>query len=70
MNERRLLNEAETAKYLACSRQWLRKLRMRSVIREGRACGPAFIRAGRMIRYDKADLDHWIDERKHAPRAI
>lgn len=51
------LTEAETAKYLAMSRPWLRLQRMRGT-------GPAFIRIGRAIRYDIRDLDAWLNKHR------
>jgi predicted DNA-binding transcriptional regulator AlpA len=50
---RERITEAETAKYVAMSRPWLRLQRMRGT-------GPTFIRIGRAIRYDIRDLDAWL----------
>jgi predicted DNA-binding transcriptional regulator AlpA len=55
--EGRLLIEAETAKYIAMSRPWLRLGRMKGT-------GPPYIRIGRTIRYDIRDLDNWLDSKK------
>lgn len=56
----RLLGEAEAANYLGVSRSYLRKARMDGTI-GNRTPGPAFIRFGTMVRYDRADLDTWIE---------
>ena len=56
----RLLGEAEAAKYLGVSRSYLRKARMDGAV-GNRTPGPPFIRFGTMVRYDRADLDTWIE---------
>ena len=63
----RLLTEAEAAKFLGVSRQFLRKSRMDGH-RTGHADAPLWVKSGRMIRYAIEDLDRWIsDHRQSAP---
>ncbi len=52
------MSEAEAARYLGLSRAYLRQSRMRRPKRMIDA--PSYIRAGRAIRYLRADLDHWL----------
>lgn len=59
----RLLTEAETARYLNCSRTHLRRDRMR-VNHNPDHEGLPFVQLGRGIRYDRADLDRWIDSKR------
>jgi hypothetical protein len=56
----KLLNEADTARYIGFSRGFLRKARMEGN-RQGRTPAPPAIRFGRTIRYAVEDLDAWID---------
>lgn len=60
----RLLSEQQTASYIGMSRSFLRKSRMDGDL-PGRTPGPPYIRFGRAIRYDIADLDAWIEEHRH-----
>jgi excisionase family DNA binding protein len=57
------LNERQAAKYLGVSPGTLRLWRA-----ENRS--PRFFRAGKLIRYRRADLDSWIEARLSAPVAI
>jgi hypothetical protein len=50
-----LLCEVQAARALSLSSRTLQSWRLRGV-------GPAFVRAGRAIRYRRADLDRWISE--------
>lgn len=61
--ERKLLKEAEAARYLNVSCQFLRNSRMNGRVK-GRAEPPPYIRAGRMIRYCIEDLDAWIERHR------
>ena len=54
------LNERQAAKYLGVSAGTLRLWRT-----EGRA--PRFFRAGKLIRFRRADLDEWIEQRLSTP---
>lgn len=56
------LTEAEAAMYLSVSRSFLRQDRMYGH-RLGRAAGPKWLKAGRMIRYRVVDLDAWLEAR-------
>jgi excisionase family DNA binding protein len=49
-----LLGEVQAAKLLNLSTRTLQAWRIKG-------CGPAFVRAGRAIRYRKKDLDGWVD---------
>lgn len=49
----------EAADYIGLSESTLTKLRVFGG-------GPTYIKAGRCVRYDRADLDSWIDQRKRA----
>lgn len=59
----RLMNEFEAAEYLHMSVGWLRKSRMLGW-REGRTPAPPYVRLGRAIKYDPADLDEWINSNR------
>lgn len=48
------IQERDAARYIGMSVAWLRQGRQR-----GR--GPAYIQAGRAIRYRVSDLDAWLD---------
>lgn len=65
---RRLLKEQETAKYLGMSVAFLRKSRM-SGSRAGHTPGPPWVRLGRSVRYDLADLDQWIADNRRVPKS-
>lgn len=53
MQKDELLTEPETARRLGCSVSGLRKWRTEGT-------GPRYIRIGRLIRYQVADLDKWL----------
>ncbi len=60
----RLVTEADAAKYIGMSRDFLRKSRCEGNLK-GRTPAPPFIRTGaRAVRYDLRDLDAWIDENR------
>jgi predicted DNA-binding transcriptional regulator AlpA len=65
-----LLTESEAAHYIGMSVAYLRADRVRGTLK-GRTPGPSFLRLGRTIRYEKADLDQWIEQCrvKRGPRA-
>jgi excisionase family DNA binding protein len=52
-----LLTYKQAADYLTIPEETLRKWRA-----QGR--GPRSIKLGRHVRYDKADLDAWVEQRK------
>lgn len=55
----RLDTEKVAAAYLNVSCRTLQAWRLRGG-------GPAFVRVGRAIRYDRSDLDRYIAERTHS----
>ena len=57
------LNERQAAKYLGVSAGTLRLWRS-----ENRS--PRYFRAGKLIRFRRADLDAWIEARLSAPQAV
>lgn len=54
-----VLTEKEAAVYLGTSRSFLRRDRSEGS-RVKHISGPSYIRAGRMIRYLRSDLDDWL----------
>ena len=56
----RLLSEKEASTYTCMSRSFLRQARM-SGNRDNHTPAPPFIKIGRAVRYDKADLDTWLN---------
>jgi len=57
----RLLTEAQTAEYLSISCSTLRQQRHKGHIEGHLPCIP-FIKLGRNVRYDRADLEKWIKD--------
>jgi hypothetical protein len=53
-----VLDPGATAAYLGIAKQTLARWRC-----EGG--GPAFLKLGTRIRYERADLDVWLDARRH-----
>jgi len=56
-NRRKLLGEHDAAEYLCLSVRTLQKWRV-----DGG--GPVFVKTGRSVRYEIADLDDWVDQRR------
>lgn len=54
---RELLSAPEAAKYLRMATQTLAKMRC-----EGTS--PPFIKLGRRVLYDQAEIDRWLDQRR------
>ncbi len=54
----------EAAAYLGMSQSWLRQRRMTGHL-GGQRPAPPFVRLGRSVRYNKSDLDQWLDEQTH-----
>lgn len=54
---RERLTEAEAAHYVGMSIPWLRLQRMKRR-------GPSFLKIGRAVRYNVADLDAWMDSHR------
>ncbi|MCC6491343.1 MAG: helix-turn-helix domain-containing protein [Candidatus Hydrogenedentes bacterium] len=63
----KLISETEACRYLGCSRSFLARGRMEGR-REGRTPGPPYVKIGRAVRYDLADLDTWVAEHKRQIR--
>ena len=57
------LNERQAARYLGVSAGTLRLWRS-----ENRS--PRYFRAGKLIRFRRADLDAWIEARLSTPQAV
>jgi predicted DNA-binding transcriptional regulator AlpA len=64
--KRRLVRGPDAAKYIGMSDIYLRKSRCDGT-RYGHTPAPPFVRIGRAIRYDIADLDAFIEAHKHEP---
>jgi len=62
-NRRELLNEKEAAEHIGMSVAYLRADRCRGSL-EGRTPGPPWLKTGRKVQYDRADLDAWLDSRR------
>ena len=63
----RLHDEYVTAAYIGVSVQTVRRMRARRARGEsGPDAGPPFVRVFSSVRYDRADVDQWIEE---LPRA-
>jgi excisionase family DNA binding protein len=60
VEERNVLSARHASSYLGCSESVLRLWRS-----QGK--GPRYFRAGKLIRYRKADLDAWIEARLSEP---
>lgn len=63
MVKRKLLTEAEAAKYIGMSKSFLAKSRCEGA-RTARTEGPPWAKIGRYVRYDLEDLKTWICEHK------
>lgn len=61
-----LLNELEAAKYITMSAAFLRMARLRGVV-GNRTPGPPYLKLGRNVRYRRADLDQWLEQRRIVP---
>lgn len=61
--EPRLMDEMEAARYIGMSAPYLRKARCEGNI-GNRTPAPVHLKIGNAVRYDKTDLDRWIDEQK------
>jgi len=58
-------SSSDAALYINMSESWLRQSRM-----SGRLDGPPFLRLGsRAVRYLRADLDRWLQERRDSRNA-
>jgi hypothetical protein len=58
-----LLPERDAARYLGMSAAWLQRHRWLGT-------GPAYIKHGRAVRYERTALDHWISEHRVSPAQV
>lgn len=58
-----LLTTGEAATLVKLSKAWFERERWRGT-------GPAFIKVGRSIRYEKAELLSWFAEHRVVPRVV
>jgi hypothetical protein len=58
MSTRELVSTPPAAKRLGVSTSYLNKLRLSGG-------GPVFVKIGSKVLYDPADLDAWVEARKH-----
>jgi predicted DNA-binding transcriptional regulator AlpA len=68
MTSRDLLSEAAAAKLIGMSVAFLRMDRCRGTL-GNRTPPPPYLKLGRTVRYDRADLDSWLTERRIDPAA-
>jgi len=57
------MSESEACHYIGMSRSFLARTRMEGD-RKNRTPGPKYLKIGKSIRYDKSDLDAWIDSNR------
>lgn len=62
MEEKTVLNSRQASAYLGCSESVMRLWRSQGQ-------GPRYFRAGKLIRYRRADLDAWIEARLCEPES-
>lgn len=55
------LTSAQAAHYIGMTEGWLRQQRC-----HGTSDQPPYVKIGRSVRYLKADLDAWLQARRHA----
>ncbi len=60
------VKEGEAARYIGMSCMYLRISRCEGH-RQGRTPGPPYYKIGRSVRYDLADLDRWLEQRRVDP---
>jgi excisionase family DNA binding protein len=58
-----MFNSREASAYLGCSESVMRLWRSQGQ-------GPRYFRAGKLIRYRRADLDAWIEARLCEPEQV
>jgi predicted DNA-binding transcriptional regulator AlpA len=56
-----LVDEKYAAAYIGMSMSFLRRTRMEGTLKS-RTPGPKFLKIGRTVRYEMAELDRWIDQ--------
>jgi hypothetical protein len=55
-----LVDERYAAAYIGMSMSFLRRTRMEGVLKS-RTPGPKFLKIGKTVRYEMAELERWID---------
>jgi hypothetical protein len=68
INRPELFDEETAARYIDMSVAFLRSGRQRGVV-GNHTPPPAHLQLGRTIRYDRRDLDKWLDARRVDPAA-
>lgn len=68
MPPRDLLNEVAAASYIGMSVAFLRMGRSRGVL-GNRTPPPPYLKLGRHVRYERSDLDTWLNARRVDPSA-
>jgi predicted DNA-binding transcriptional regulator AlpA len=61
--QKTILTEREAATYIGMSRSFLSQDRMNGY-RVNRTPGPIFMKLGRSVRYQKNDLDEWLNKHR------
>jgi len=57
----RFISERDAAAYLSVSRSFLRNARYQGLLGDGTP-GPPYRKIGGAVRYEKAELDSWLDK--------
>jgi len=65
---RELLDEVAAAAHIGMSVAFLRAARCRGRL-GNRSPGPPYLQLGRSVRYDRADLEAWLDAQRVDPSA-
>ena len=68
MTVRELVTEEDAARHIGMSVSFLRMGRCRGTL-GNRTPTPPYLKLGASVRYDKQDLDAWLDERRVDPAA-
>ena len=63
MTRPQLVTEQTAAEYIGMSVAFLRAARQRGKV-GARTPGPQFLKLGKSVRYDVADLDCWLESRR------
>ena len=66
MTRREFLTETEAAKYIGMSVPFLRNGRCKGVV-GNRTPAPPHLKLGSHVRYERTDLDTWLDARRVDP---
>jgi hypothetical protein len=68
MSHKQLLDEFAAAEHIGMSVAFLRSARSRGIL-GNRTPPPPHMQLGRSVRYDRADLDTWLNARRVDPAA-